>query len=277
MKKSFSILAVVAGVLCTSATMLADEKEKKVEPFDRGIGLSTSCFIPKGTVGAGISFSYNTSSLGQGENDAGYSALFSLIQDVRGNMMSFGVSPFVSYFLKDNLAIGVRFNYDRATLGLDNAQLSIMEDMNFSIQGFRYFKQNYTGSVTLRNYIPFGQSKRFAMFTELRATGGYGQAKTYKTVENEKYGTYQDIYKFELGLVPGVAAFLTNEVALEISVGLLGIDYQKVIQKTNQVEVSELEQSGANFRVNLLSINFGLSFYIPTGDHRVKKNKADKE
>ena len=67
-------------------------------------------------------------------------------------------------------------------------------------------------------------------------------------------------------------AFITNEVALEVSVGLLGFDYQKVVQTTNQVEHSEMEQSGANFKLNIFSIGFGLSFYIPTGDHRMKKS-----
>ena len=78
---------------------------------------------------------------------------------------------------------------------------------------------------------------------------------------------------FELGAVPGVSAFITNEVALEISVGLLGFDYQKVVQVTNQVEKSQMEKSGANFKINLFSINFGMSFYLPTGQHRPKKNK----
>ena len=142
-----------------------------------------------------------------------------------------------------------------------------------SLQGFHYMKQSYTGAATLRTYIPFATSKRFAMFAEVRATGGYGQAKTFKIVDGENVGTYQDIYNAELGLVPGVMAFLTNEVAFEISVGLLGFNYQRVEQVTNQVEKSRMENSGINFRVNLLSIGFGLSFYIPTGNQYAKKVK----
>ncbi len=263
---------VLTGVLCTSVNAFSKDTTS-VKPFDRGIGRSNSCFIPKGTVGAGVSFSYNTYSLGNGVGDSGYNALFSLVQDLHGNMTSFSISPFASYFIADNLSVGVRFDYGRSVLGLDNINLSLMEDMNFSLQGFRYFKQSYTGAITLRNYLPFADSKRFAMFTEVRASGGYGQSKTYKLIENEKVGTYQDIYNFELGLVPGIAAFLTNEVAFEISVGLLGFDYQKVVQLTNQVERSEMEKSGANFKINLFSIGFGLSFYIPTGDHRMKKSQ----
>lgn len=186
----------------------------------------------------------------------------------------------MSYFLIDNLSIGARFDYSRSNLGLNNADLILTSDLGFSLKDFRYFKQSYTGAVTLRNYIPFGDSKRFAMFAELRVLGGYAQSETYmmKTkdeiddMESYKDGTYQDIYNFELGIVPGIAAFVTNEVALEVSVGLLGFNYQKVKQTANQVNVSEMEKSGANFKINLLAINFSLAFYIPTGVHRMKKH-----
>lgn len=277
MKRIFilSVLFLSLG----SVLQAADREKRPVEPFDRGIGRSTSVFIPAGTVGAGVSFSYNDYSFGNGLNDTGYQMLFSLIQNFRGNMMSFGIAPHMSYFIRDNLSVGARFDYDRSILGLNNLDLALSDALSLSVGNFNYMKQSYTGAVTLRNYIPFGQSRRFAMFTELRLTGGYGQAESYRMGYDEvleegyKSGTYQDIYQFEVGLVPGLSAFVTNEVALEVSVGLLGFNYQKVEQVTNQVERSEMERNGVNFRINLLAINFGLSFYIPTGDHRMKKNQ----
>lgn len=275
MKRIFilSVLFLSLG----SALQAADREKRPVEPFDRGIGRSTSVFIPAGTVGAGVSFSYNDYSFGNGLNDTGYQMLFSLIQNFRGNMMSFGIAPHVSYFIRDNLSVGARFDYDRSILGLANLDLALSDALSLSVGNFNYMKQSYTGAVTLRNYIPFGQSRRFAMFTELRLTGGYGQAESYRMGYDEvleegyKSGTYQDIYQFEVGVVPGISAFVTNEVALEVSVGLLGFNYQKVEQVTNRVERSEMERNGVNFKINLLAINFGLSFYIPTGAHRMKK------
>ena len=109
------------------------------------------------------------------------------------------------------------------------------------------------------------------MFTVLRAIGGYGQSESYKNLDGEKFGTYQDIYKFELGLVPGISVFVPNEVAVEVSVGLLGFNYNKTGQTTNQVDKSVAESSGANFKINPLSLGLGLSFYIPTGENRAKK------
>lgn len=256
-----------------SAVQRSKKQKKEVVPFDRGIGRSKSVFIPQGTIGAGVSFSYNNYSIGNAAADAGYSMLFNLLGDIHGNLLSFGISPYASYFIADNLSVGARFDYDRSSMGLNNLSLSLSDELGFSVKDFNYFKQTYTGALTLRTYLPFANSKRFAMFTEIRATGGYGQAESYKLDEGDKFGTYQDIYSFELGLVPGLCAFVTNEVALEVAVGLLGFNYQKVAQHTNQVDYSEMERSGANFKLNIFSISFGLSFYIPTGDHRVKKNK----
>ena len=270
MKKIIITLAA-ALFACAAASAETETEQKDVQPFDRGIGISTTTFIPKGTVGAGVAFSYNNYNLGQGVADAGYSALFSLIGDVHGTMQTWGVAPWLSYFIADNFSLGVRFDYDRSQFGLGNASIALGDLANFSISDYYFLKHSYTGAITGRYYIPIANSKRFAMFTELRAIGGYGQSETYKTEGDQKYGTYQDIYKFELGLVPGIAVFVTNDVAVEMSVGLLGFNYNKTVQTTNQVDVSVMESSGANFKINPLSLSLGLSFYIPTGDNRPNK------
>lgn len=255
------------------AWLSARTKEKpEVEPFDRGIGMPNSCFIPKGSIGGGLSVSYTNYNLGNTANDVGYKMLFSLIRDVKGSLDSFGVSPYVSYFVADNISVGARFDYDRSGFSIGGLNLKLTDELEFNINNLNYLKQSYTGALTVRDYIPISGSKRFAMFAELRAAGSYGQAESYKIDNTDKVGTYQDIYQFSLGVVPGITCFVTNETAIEISVGVLGFEYQKVVQTTNQVDVSVMENSKANFKINLLSINLGLSVYIPTGAHRMKKN-----
>ena len=110
--------------------------------------------------------------------------------------------------------------------------------------------------------MSIADSRRFAIFVEGRGTLGYAQSKTYQLDGTDKFGTYQDIDKASLSLAPGIVCFMMDNAAFEVSVGVLGFDYQKVRQVTNQVEISEMKSSGANFKVNLLSINFGMSFYI---------------
>ncbi len=273
------ILSII--LTCIAAVCLAEEqkdsvkvvkgKKDSVKVFDRGIGMSSSVFIPKGSIGSGLSFTYNDINVGNAANDAGYSMLFSLLNGTKGSMTTFGVAPFVSYFIADNLSVGVRFDYDRTRLNIGHAGLSIMEGMEFSIDDMNYFKHMYSGALAGRYYMPFGTSKRFAMFAEVRLTGAYGQSEQFTFEGDKKYGTYQDITKLSISLVPGLTAFVTNEVALEVSVGILGFDYQHVKQITNQVEVSEMTTSGANYNINLLSINMGISFYVPM-QNKLKKS-----
>lgn len=251
------------------ATISAGEKDKPAEVFDRGIEKSTTCFIPKGAVGGGITFSYNDYNIGNSmSDDIGYTMLFSLLDGIKGDITSFGVSPQVSYFVADNLSVGLMFDYERAKIDNAVGQLSLGEGMSFGINDYNYFKHTYSGAVTCRYYMPLAQSKRFGMFAEVRAVGGYGQSESYRNEGEEKFGTYQDIYKFSLGLVPGLAVFVTDEIALEVAVGVLGLNWQKVEQTTNQVDKSVMTSSGANCNINLLSLELGLSFYIPTGQNK---------
>ena len=243
------------------------------EPFDRGIGLPKNRFIPKGTVGGGLTVSYSSYDLGNAENDAGYKMLFSLLNGMEGTMESFGLSPFLSYFVADNLSVGLRFDYDYSSLDLASTSMALGDLVSFDLRDYGYTKQAYAGAIALRNYIPIANSKRFAMFAELRASGGYAQSESFQLTDEGKFGTYQDIYKCSVGLVPGLTCFVMNEIAIEASVGVLGYDFQKIVQTTNQVEVSQAVSKGANFKVNLLSINLGMSFYIPSSANRVKKMK----
>lgn len=284
-KLLFTILTFTVSFGAFAKSDVADTTT--VVPFDRGIGISRSVFVPKGTVSCGASFSYGTYDVGGGYNDDGFKALFGLINGLHGNVVTGGVSPHASYFVMDNLAVGGRFNYKRSKFDIGGAKMSLM-DMELinigngtDINSVHYIKDAYSGAVFARYFIPFGTSRRFAMFAELAASGGYAEAQSYQYKKDDdgkvrKYGTHQDIYDFEIGVIPGLCAFVTNNVALELSVGLVGLNYQKIKQNTNQVETSVLESSGANYKINLLNISFGISFYIPTGANSTKKLKAYK-
>lgn len=256
---------------CLCLPVWASDDETSAETFDRGIGKANSLFIPKGTVGGGLSVSYSSYELGNSADDAGYKMLMSLLDNVHGSLQSFGVAPYLSYFIKDNLALGLRFDYDKSGYNLESLDLSLGDLMTLNVSDMNYLKQAYSGSITLRNYMPIADSKRFAMFAELRATGSYAQSESYKMQDGKKYGTYQDIYKGSLSVVPGLCCFVTNEAALEVSVGVLGFTHQKTVQTTNQIEVSQMVQNNASFKINLFSINMGVSIYLQAGRNNSRR------
>ena len=276
MKRFFTIILLLASAACVYASPDMDKERQdtvrmpyEVQEFDRGITMSTATFIPKGTFGTGFTFSYNTIDLGQAENDPGYS-LLSLVTGIKGDMYSFGIAPNVSYFLLDNLAVGIRFSYDRSNLDLGNIGLSLGDMLSLNISDYHYLSHAFGGALTCRYYMPFGDSKRFAMFAEGRLTGGYGQSVMYRADQGDKFGTYQTSGKFSIDVVPGLTAFVTNNVALEVSIGVLGLNYQRVKQVTNQVGTSVLQKSGANFKLNLFSVGMGISVYLPTKLYLIK-------
>ena len=146
---------------------------------------------------------------GNAAEDAGYKMLFSMLSGIDGDLESFGLAPFVSYFIADNISIGLRFDYDYSDLNLGTAALSRGDMLSMNVQDIGYTKQSYMGAIALRDYIPIADSKRFAIFAELRAAGGYAQSESFKMQDGGKFGTYQDIYKCSIGLVPGLTCFVS--------------------------------------------------------------------
>jgi hypothetical protein len=57
-------------------------------------------------------------------------------------------------------------------------------------------------------------------------------------------------------------AFINNYTAVEVSVGVLGFDFSKTHQVTDQVYIGDRSMHSASFRINLLSIGLGVAFYL---------------
>ena len=75
-------------------------------------------------------------------------------------------------------------------------------------------------------------------------------------------GTYSKSFGASVALQPGIVAFVTNNTALELSVGVFGIGVDRVTQVKNQIDQGEFTSSDMNFKLNFLSIGFGVSFYL---------------
>ena len=248
------ILISIATFAVAASTSLAASVTEEAEKFDRGVGKMNSVFIPKGYIGGGLTFSYKTYDMGNSANDVGYSMLFSLLSGLQGQMYTLGISPSFSYFVADNLSVGARFDYDRTSLNVGNLGLSLGDLASISIQDYHMLKNSYSGAVAMRYYMPIANSKRIAMFGEVRLGFELGQSVSYKVMDGRNQGTFQSIYGGGLNVVPGLCVFATNEVCVEVAVGVLGINYQYVRQQSNLVDKSAMHQSGANFKINPLSI-----------------------
>ncbi len=237
-------LAVIAATIALTVT--------GQEHFNRG--LEQASFIPKGQWITGVSISYSQSSQ--------HDYQFFCVEGIDGDSYAFKVSPMLMYAFKDNLAAGGRVAYQRTYTHLDEANIIVSSDDHFDVSDLYSLSQTYYAMASFRNYISFGNNKRFGMFNEVQLQYGGGQSKLCNGRGDDLTGTFSTTHSLDIGLAPGFIVFLNNYSALEVNVGVLGFKYSTTRSKTDQIYVSSYNSKSANFKINLFSITFGVAFYL---------------
>lgn len=221
----------------------------------RGLTSQTNIFVPRGQWVTGLTGSFSTHA-----ND---NYTLAILDGITSEGHTVKVSPILGYAVWNNSVLGARFGYSRTFLRLSNGGLSIGEGdtgVSISVDSYYSLKHVYEGALFWRQYIPFGTNKRFALFSEVQLIFGGSQAKF--AAGTPVQGTYQTGFTCALSVTPGLAAFMTNDLAFELNVGIMGITYERVRQIHNQVETGVRSGSIMNFQINLLSIGLGMAFYL---------------
>ncbi|MCI5580834.1 MAG: hypothetical protein MR387_05930 [Phocaeicola plebeius] len=225
---------------------------RKVQRIDRGI--QETVFVPRGTWMGGGTVSYSE------HNEDNLN--FLVLKDLEGRGYDFKVSPYAGYFFRDNMAVGVRFAYSRNYLDMGNFNLNLGDDLNISLQDLYYLEHKYEVGGFLRTYMPIGNSKIFGLFNETRLTYAYSTGKNSTGSGKEYDGTFERIHSLQIGIAPGLAAFVTDYAAVEVSLDVMGFKFNWTDQQTNQTEQGSRRTSSGNFKINLFSINIGMTFYL---------------
>lgn len=247
--KNINILLLLLAI---GAMLVVGQSASAKTKFDRGIVQQT--FVPKGQWFAGGTISYS-----EHGND---SYKFIVLEDFTSRGYNFAVKPFFGYTLADNLGVGLAFTYNRSMLQIDNVSLSLGEDLSFAVSDTYNIQHVYTGTAFLRNYISLGDSRRFGLYNDVKFQFGSGEGKLISGTGDALTGTYQKIYEAGVLISPGVCVFINNFAAVEVSVGVLGFNYKRIEQTTDQVYQGSRQTSSANFKINLLSIGLGITFYL---------------
>ena len=219
---------------------------------NRGVSNLKTEFVPKGQWMFGGSVSYSTHS--------NKDFTFLIVEDIQSNGYQFKISPILGYAYSRNSLVGVRFGYTRGLTELNNASLSITSLDN----AFYYsLKHSYNVEALWRKYIPLGRNnKRFALFAEVSLGFNGSQSKLAAGPSESLSGTYATGFDVSLGVNPGISAFLTNNMAIEVNIGVFGFNYSSTRQIGNQVVMGTNNSSQMNFKVNIFSIGLGASFYL---------------
>lgn len=228
------------------------KQKRHLERIDRDA--LKSVFIPKGQWMVGGDISWN-----EWDRD---NLNYVVLKNIEFEGHTFSAGPYFGYFVANNIALGLRFNYNRYFFNLGKFDLDLGEDLNISLNDLYYLEHSYQSTAFMRSYMPIGQSKVFGFFGELRLTHGYTEGKNTTGKGDALSGTYETINSLQLGLCPGLTVFVTDFMASEVSLNMGGYRVKWGKQRTNQVEDGKVRQSGANFKINLFSINLGVTFYL---------------
>ena len=226
----------------------------EAQHYDRGYEMTPSSpFVQKGTWVAGGTARYS-----QHVNDD-YNLL--VISDINSKGYNISLNPKLLYMVKDNMGVGLRFSYDRSMLDLSSADLAI-SDISMGAKDCYQISHKYSAHAEYRAYIPLAGAKRIAMFADVLLGGSFKQGKAFNANGAYAAGTYTKAYALELAVDPGIVAFLTDRLAVELNVGVFGLGYSWNNQIHNQVDTGFTDSISAGFMVNLLSLGVGLSYYF---------------
>ena len=221
----------------------------------RGLTSQSNTFVPRGQWVVGLTGSFSTHT-----ND---NYTLAIVEGITSEGHTVKVSPLLGYAVRSNMVVGARFGYSRTFLRLSGGGLSLGDEetgVSLKVDSYYSLKHVYEGALFWRQYIPFGSNKRFALFSEVQLILGGSQAKF--AAGTPVQGTYQTGFTCALSVTPGLAAFVTNDLAFELNVGIMGITYERVRQVHNQVAVGVRSGSTMNFKINLFSIGLGMAFYL---------------
>lgn len=227
--------------------------ERNFGRFDRG--LYNYLFIPKGQWAFGVTASY-------GELNTDDVQVLSLLKDFNFKGKIYSVNPTVSYFFRHNQSIGLKVSYSRGTADLTGLSVDFDDDLNFTLKDVSYYTETYAMGAFYRAYVGLGRQKRFGVFNEVDLMFQTGSSRFKRLYNEEPKDTRTTITQASLNFSPGVAVFIQQNVAFNVSFGVFGVKLRKESQTTNGENEGSRFTSGANFRFNIFNINFGLLVVI---------------
>lgn len=227
--------------------------ERNFGRFDRG--LVNYIFIPQNKWGFGITASY-------GELNTEDVQVLSVLKDVNFKGKQYSVKPYISYYIRNNQAVGLRFNYTRGIADLGRLAVDFDEDLNFTLRDVSYYQQSFGVAAFYRNYIGLDHNARFGIFNQVDLEFSGGSSRFKRLYNDQPRDTRTTTTQAALNFSPGVCVFIQEYVSFNVSFGVFGLKMRHEKQLTDGVEEGSRFTSGANFRFNLFNINFGLMVVI---------------
>lgn len=245
-------------IVSTEPILYKEEKSaKKTYAQERGMisrDASKTVFIPKGQWMLGGQVAWN-----QWNND---NLNYLVLKDINFEGYTFSAGPYFGYFFANNMAVGGRFSYKRYFFNLGEFDLNLGDDFNIGLKDLYYLQHNYESTLFVRSYLPLGNSKIFGLFGEFQLNYTFAEGKNSTGRDETFTGVYEYTHNLEIGLGGGMVVFLADHVAAEVMLNVGGYRVKWGAQNTNNIEEGRITSSGANFKIDLFSIKFGVTYFL---------------
>lgn len=168
------------------------------------------------------------------------------------------------YFIKDNVSVGLYFNYGiydtKFNVSSDILELLInSKDYNTSNAGY-----NYRVAATVKNYIPLNKGQRIFLTNVTSMWYGYSYylgRNIYNNGEKITKST-QKTQNVGLGISPGLMYFMSRGFAFEFNFNPISIYYKNATIVNNETEGGSSRSYGLNFEFVPFNIELGFSYYF---------------
>lgn len=228
-------------------------RDRNLGRYDRG--LFNFLFIPKGTWHLGLTASY-------GQFSTSDLQMLDLLSDVDLGATTFSIKPQLGYFIRNNLSLGVRMAYTRSSANIDSFKVDIDEDMNFNLHDILYKSESYTAAVFLQQYTGIGRRGRFGVYNEVELAFSSGNGDFNRPYNGKLRSTHTTNMEARLTFSPGVCVFIMENVSFHVSFGVFGFYLRNEKQRVDGEWQGNRFTSGANFKINLFNLAFGIGIHI---------------
>ncbi len=251
--RDYSLIDPKEKVVVKGDTVPLIIRQRNLGRFDRG--LFNFLFIPKGQWLFALTASY-------GEFSSEDLKVFDLLSDFDFSGHVFSIKPTISYFVRNNVSVGLRLNYTKAKASLGSMSLDFSDDMSFAISDIGYLNEEYSAAITSAQYIGLARGSRFGIFNEVELAFASGNSEFRRPYNGEPKETNSTYMQARLSFSPGVCVFIMKNVSFNVSFGVFGFYLRNEKQTVNGEPLGNRFTSGANFKFNIFNINFGIGVHI---------------
>jgi hypothetical protein len=213
---------------------------QKTNPVDKALSRFTdpdnpdyTTFLAKGGRAIGIGGSYRMFNV-NGENAGDGYSILSILNIGEGRLHTWNVSPSYSWFVADDLSLGVRLNYTGyyvdTNIKLDFRDIIGSDDeaLNVTLSNRHMLHHKVGAGFTARRYKSLFGSKMLGVFAEGRFSGSYGFTMSHpvaKAGEEVKKYRVSNIISLGLDIAGGLAVKLKDNSVLTLSIPIVGVGW----------------------------------------------------